>query len=167
MPEQATSLSWLEELVESYPKGRDGLIPILQGVQSREGYLSEESVEAVAQATGVSINEIYGVATFYTQFRFRPPGEHSICVCQGTACHVRGSGQVLKEFEQRLGIRAGETTADGKFDLETVACVGCCALSPVVVIDGEPNVRMAPAKAQSVIAELQNRETTASIADGE
>ena len=159
MPEQATTVNWIEELVESYPKGRDGLIPILQGVQSQEGYLSEESVEAVAQATGVSINEIFGVATFYTQFRFRPPGEHSICVCQGTACHVRGSGQVLKEFEQRLGVRAGETTADGKFDLETVACVGCCALSPVVVIDGEPNVRMAPAKAQSMIAEIRNGKT--------
>jgi len=128
------------------------LIPILQDIQGEFGYLSEEAVEELARLMGISANEIYGVATFYTQFRFRPPGQHRIQSCQGTACHVRGGLQILKEFEKRLGITAGQTTADGKFDLERVACLGCCALAPVAAVDGEVNAAMNAKKVSSIIS---------------
>lgn len=143
----------IEQIIQRHPAGRDSLIPILQEAQEARGYLSVETVDELAVATGISANEIYGVASFYTQFRFRPPAEHSVCVCQGTACHIRGGKRVLEEFESILGVKAGETTADGKFDLERVACVGCCALGPVAVVDGEVHARVAPKKVKSVIGE--------------
>ncbi|MFQ6111320.1 MAG: NADH-quinone oxidoreductase subunit NuoE [Nitrospinota bacterium] len=145
-------LSQVEEIVRRHPPGRESLIPVLQDIQERFGYLSEESVDELARVTGISENEIYGVATFFTQFRVTPPGEHRIQACLGTACHVRGGHQILSELEQRLGIKAGETTADRKFDLERVACIGCCALAPVVVVDGDVHARMAPQKVRSIIS---------------
>ena len=144
----------IAEIVGRYPAGRDSLIPILQDVQEALGYLSEEAVEGLAEATGISDNEIYGVATFYTQFRFTPPAAHTICVCQGTACHVRGSHQILKDFEERLHIKAGETTADGQFGIERVACVGCCALAPVAVVDGKVNAGMTPRRVPLILNKL-------------
>src|ERR1019366_1778396 len=101
--------------------GPEHLIPLLQEIQERQGYLSEAAVEALGRAIGISENEIYGVASFYTQFRFQPPAEHTIHVCQGTACHVRGSHQIMFDFEERLNIKPGEMTADHKFGLERVA----------------------------------------------
>lgn len=123
-------------IVAKYPHSRGSLIPVLQEVQEQFGYLPEAAVDELAGLLGLSANEVYGVATFYTQFRFQPPGEHTVHVCQGTACHVRGAPEILQEFEHRLGVEAGETTKDGKFDLRRVACLGCCALSPVVSVDG-------------------------------
>jgi NADH-quinone oxidoreductase subunit E len=125
------------EILTAYPPARENLIPILQELQGRHGYLSEPAVAALATATGISENEIFGVATFYAQFVFQPPAEHTIRVCQGTACHVRGGHQIMHDFEERLRIKPGEMTEDGKFGLERVACVGCCALAPVVVVDGK------------------------------
>lgn len=124
------------DVLSTYPPMRENLIPILQEIQGRHGYLSEDAVRALSAASGISENEIFGVATFYAQFVFEPPAEHTIRVCQGTACHVRGGHQILHDFEERLRISAGEMTADRKFGLERVACVGCCALAPVVVVDG-------------------------------
>ena len=115
------NLSKIADISAKYPANRGSLIPILQDVQDRFGYLSEASVEELGRLMGISANEIYAVATFYTQFRFSPPGQHRIQSCQGTACHVRGGHQLLTELEQRLGITAGQTTTDGKFDLERVA----------------------------------------------
>ena len=126
----------LISLMEKYPAQRGSLIPLLQEAQDALGYLSPEALEHVAAYLGISVNEIYGVATFYTQFRFDPPARHKIQVCQGTACHVRGGQQILDEFEQQLGIQAGGSTEDGLFGLERVACLGCCALAPVVAVDG-------------------------------
>ena len=134
------------EIVSAHPSGRQSLIPILQDIQDAFGYLSEESLGELARVTGISENEIFGVGTFFTQFKFRPPGEHNVRVCLGTACHVRGGQQILQEFEQQLGIGAGETTEDRKFDLERVACIGCCALAPTVVIDGEVHAGMSARK---------------------
>lgn len=124
------------EIAEKYPANRGSLIPILQDIQDALGYLSEEAIMEIERVLGISANEIYGVATFYTQFRFQPPAAHRIHVCQGTACHVRGSKEILQEFEMRLGVEVGQSTPDGKFELGRVACVGCCALSPVVTVDG-------------------------------
>ncbi len=119
-------------------RGEEGdLIPILQRVQASTGYISEEAVYQVSRFLKVSENQIFGVASFYSQFRFTPPGRNSIKVCLGTACHVRG-GQILSmALERELGVRPGETTRDQRFDLQRVACLGCCALAPVVAINND------------------------------
>ena len=146
-------LSRITDILARYPAGRGNLIPILQDIQGEFGYLSEETVEELERLMGISANEIYGVVTFYTQFRFRPPGRHRIQSCQGTACHVRGGLQILKEFEKRLGITAGRTTADGKFDLERVACLGCCALAPVAAVDGEVHAAITAKKVSYILSQ--------------
>jgi NADH-quinone oxidoreductase subunit E len=149
------------DIVEQYPKDRQSLIPILQDIQERFGYLSEQAVDRLGEMIDVSANEIYGVATFYTQFRFNPPGEHNVRVCQGTACHVRGGHQILREFQHRLGIHAGQTTADGKFDLERVACVGCCALAPVVTVDGKVHAQVTAKKIPALLSQYMDNKDTA------
>ena len=145
--------SEIADILASYPSNRGSLIPVLQDMQEEFGYLSERAIEELGRLMGISANEIYGVATFYTQFRFSPPGEHTIQSCQGTACHVRGGHQILKELQQRLGITAGQTTADGKFDLDRVACLGCCALAPVVAVDGKVQARVTAKKIPSIISQ--------------
>jgi len=118
------------------------VLAALQTAQDEFGYLAQETVRAISDHLSVSASEVYGVASFYAQFRFQKPGKHSVKVCQGTACHVRRSDLVLEAFERELGIRNGETTADRQFSLERVACFGCCALAPVVVVDEDTHARM-------------------------
>jgi NADH:ubiquinone oxidoreductase subunit E len=113
------------------------LIPMLQQIQSRAGYLSPESIKEVAHSLHVSENEVFGVASFYTQFRFIAPGRHTIKICLGTACHVKSGQKLLEALERELKIKTGETTSDGLFDLQRVACLGCCALAPVMQIDDQ------------------------------
>jgi NADH-quinone oxidoreductase subunit E len=127
----------MERILKEHGRERDELIPILQNVQRAYGYVGAESVRAVSRYLRITENQIYGVSSFYAQFRFTPPGRHSVRVCLGTACHVKGGATVLEVLERGLGITCGEVTPDGRFDLERVACLGCCALSPVVQIDGE------------------------------
>jgi NADH-quinone oxidoreductase subunit E len=115
----------------------DSLIPILQHVQSKEGYLSHQSMEEISQSLRVPVSKIYGVATFYRQFRFAPLGQHVIQLCRGTACHVRGSLQILQHLKRRLKLRADGNSPDGLFSVLTVACLGCCALAPVMTLDNE------------------------------
>jgi NADH-quinone oxidoreductase subunit E len=159
---QSIDNSKVREAIAQYPAERAYLIPILQAIQDRLGYLSEDALDQLSQTMDISINEIYGVATFYTQFRFNPPGEHTIRVCQGTACHVR-RGQVLcTEIENQLHIKAGQTTADGKFNLERVACLGCCALAPVMVIDDKVYAKMTPKKIGAVLSQYTDRKAQAS-----
>ncbi len=124
-------------------KGEEGdLIPLLQRIQEKFGYISEEAIRQISRFLKISENQIFGVASFYSQFRFNPPGRNSIKVCLGTACHVRG-GQILCEAIQReLDITPGETTEDRRFDLQRVACLGCCALAPVVQIKDDIYSRM-------------------------
>lgn len=141
----------VEQIVSLHPPGREGLIPVLQEIQDALGFIAPDSMDRLATLSGVSMNEIYGVATFYTRFRFTPPAEHTVRVCLGTACHVCGGRQVLDEFENQLKIKAGQVTEDGRFGLERVACVGCCALAPVVVIDDQVHAGMAPRKVKSLI----------------
>ncbi|HEY9076202.1 MAG TPA: NAD(P)H-dependent oxidoreductase subunit E [Anaerolineaceae bacterium] len=127
------------------------LIPLLQRIQRQQGYLSEESIANAARFLRVSENEIYGVASFYAQFRFSQPGRHSLKLCLGTACHVRGGAFLAEEIERRLGIHAGQTTPDGRFDYHPVACLGCCALAPVLQVDDTIYGRMNFARLQEVL----------------
>jgi NADH-quinone oxidoreductase subunit E len=153
--------STLREILAHYSSERTGhgangigsehLIPVLQDIQERDGYLTEEALRELAQASHISENEIYGVATFYAQFRFKPPAKHTIRVCQGTACHVRGGRQVMDEFHHRLGVRTGEITEDGEYELQRIACIGCCALAPTVTVDGEVHARVTPTKVRSIV----------------
>jgi len=147
------SLPKIPDILARYPATRASLIPILQDIQENFGYLSEEAVQQLQRLMSISANEIYGVATFYTQFRFNPAGQHTIQSCQGTACHVRGGHQILREFEHRLGVKAGQTTTDGRFDLERVACLGCCALAPVVAVDGKVHAGMTTKKVPAVLSQ--------------
>ena len=132
------------------------LVPALQRTQEAEGYLSAGAMQRISRWLKVSENEIYGVATFYAQFRFTPPGKHHIKVCLGTACHVQGGEQMLSVLERRLEIGPGETTADGDYDLERVACLGCCALAPVVMIDDKTYAQMSVLKLQRLLDERQD-----------
>lgn len=135
-------------------KGETGtLIPILQEVQGEFGYLSEEAISEIARVLGITQNEVYGVITFYAQFRLTPPAEHMIKVCLGTACHVKGGADIMDALERELGIQPGGSTKDHKFGLERVACFGCCALAPVMVIDGNVYGKMTVPKAGQILAE--------------
>jgi NADH-quinone oxidoreductase subunit E len=132
---------------------RADLIPVLQAVQNVFGYLPKESIHKISRWLKISENEIFGVATFYAQFRFTPPGKHHIKVCLGTACHVKGGEQMIEVLKRRLMVNPGETTADGKYDLERVACLGCCALAPVVNLDKKIFAQMSVLKLQGILDE--------------
>ncbi len=123
-------------------EGRDKLIPILQEVQEEEGFLSRESVEKIGRLLDLPASKIFGVATFYNQFRFEPMGKYHIQICRGTACHVKGSVKVLDSLVNELGIKPGNTTRDGLFSLEVVACIGACGLAPVIAVNGEFHARV-------------------------
>jgi len=132
----------IQAIVEKHGGQRGELISILEDIQSKYSYLPEEALHAVAEQTGRSLVDIYGVATFYSWFSLKPRGKHLISCCQGTACHVRGAPRIAEELQHQLGVTAGETTGDREFTLETVNCLGACALGPIVVADGHyfPNV---------------------------
>ena len=132
---------------------RSDLVPVLQRTQAAFGYLSPDSVRRIARRLRLSESEVFGVATFYSQFRFTPPGRHRLRVCLGTACHVKGGVQMLETLERRLEIRPGETTADGEYDLERVMCLGCCALAPVVTLDEAAYAQMSVLKLQGILDE--------------
>ena len=127
----------VRDILADHPgAGRDSLIPILQEIQETQGFLSREAVIEVGKYLNLPTSKIYGVATFYNQFRFNPQGKYHIQVCRGTACHVKGSAAVLDSIKRELKIDSGETTRDGLFSLEVVACIGACGLAPVINIDG-------------------------------
>jgi len=136
--------------------GQEGeLIPLLQRVQEKFGYISERSITAISQFLRISENQIFGVASFYSQFRFIAPGRNSIKVCLGTACHVRG-GQILGEAVQReLDVLPGLATKDGRFDLQRVACLGCCALAPVLQINDDIHSRMTVIRLKDILAKYE------------
>jgi NADH-quinone oxidoreductase subunit E len=120
-----------------FEKDKGELIPVLQAVQDEFGYLSNDTMAKIAKFTGASESNVFGVASFYAQFRLTPTGKNRINVCRGTACHVRGAPQILEEVKRHLGIKEGESTPDMEYSLETVACIGCCALAPVITINDE------------------------------
>jgi len=141
----------IASILVTFDKRRENLIPMLQLIQERHSYLSSLTMGMVAKHLDISSSEVYGVASFYNQFRFHPPGKHHIKVCMGTACHVVGGDVILENFERKLGIPNGETTPDREFSIESVACVGCCALAPVAVVDETTHGHMAPSKVEGLI----------------
>lgn len=132
---------------------RGGLIAVLEEIQARYGHLPEEALRTVSEETGRSLVDVYGIATFYRAFSLVPRGRHLVCACLGTACHVRGAPRVVEELEARLGIQAGQTTPDGEFSLETVNCLGACALGPVVVVDGRYFSKIRKSKVRQILNE--------------
>lgn len=140
----------LSEILSSYKGRRAELIPMLQEIQAEFGYLSEEAMVKVAEFSGVGESEVFGVASFYAQFRFTPIGKTQVMVCRGTACHVRGAPQILDEVKRQLCIGEGETTADMGYSLDTVACIGCCALAPCLVVDGKVEANVTPKKVKEL-----------------
>jgi NADH:ubiquinone oxidoreductase subunit E len=145
----------IESIFEKYERKPDQLIPILQDVQKNYGYVAAESVKMISRHLRITENQIFGVSSFYAQFRFSPPGRHSIKVCLGTACHVRGGATLLDMLERELGVGCGETTPDRRFDLERVACLGCCALSPVVQVDADIYSRMTVNKLSELLKQYE------------
>ncbi|RJP34018.1 MAG: NAD(P)H-dependent oxidoreductase subunit E [Candidatus Omnitrophota bacterium] len=150
-PNDAVDVHVIQRIVEEHNQTRGALIAVLEDIQAEYGYLPETALRTVAEATGRSLVDIYGVATFYRSFSLQPRGKSLISVCLGTACHVRGAPMVVEEFERQLGIRVGETTSDMAFSLETVNCLGACALGPIVAVDGHYFSKVDPAKVKSII----------------
>lgn len=145
-----------EEIISSYDgKGRDALIPILQDVQELEGYLSFDAMLKVSQKLKLPLSKVYGVASFYNQFKFKEPGKFHIQVCRGTACHVKGSLNILETLKRVLNIEVGFTTKDKLFSLEVVACVGACSLAPVICINGEYHAKLTSEKIEKIINKLR------------
>ena len=153
--QEAAMLVDIEDRLGGFTKKRKNLIPMLQMIQERHAYLSPDALQLVADTLELALCEVYGVATFYNQFRFHPPGKHHMKVCLGTACHVRGGEIILENFERKLGISHGETTPDREFSIERVACVGCCALAPVVIVDETAHGHVAPSKVEGLILGFQ------------
>ncbi|MGE5376445.1 MAG: NAD(P)H-dependent oxidoreductase subunit E [Bacteroidota bacterium] len=137
--------------LDLFPREPQQLIALLQHFQSRNGYISREIVTQIADYLGIAEAHIYGVASFYTQFRFEKPGDHQVRVCMGTACHVQGGKLLSDEIQDTIGIQPGEISPDHKYELHEVACLGCCALAPVVEIDGRVHGKMSRKKLQKVL----------------
>jgi NADH-quinone oxidoreductase E subunit len=147
----------IDNILAQYPEsGRDKLIPILQSVQEEEGFISKESIVEIGRHLKLPTSKIYGVATFYNQFRFEAKGKYHIQVCRGTACHVLGSTTVLQEIEKKLGIKAGRTTRDKQFSIEVVACIGACGLAPVICINGEFYAKVTSVSINKILEEYKN-----------
>jgi NADH-quinone oxidoreductase E subunit len=149
----------LQPILDRYPgAGRDALIPILQTVQEAEGFLSPEAITRVGKHLGLPASKVFGVATFYNQFRFQPLGKYHIQVCRGTACHVKGSLGTLETLQRMLDLKPGNTTRDGLFSLETVACLGACGLAPVVCVNGEFFAGVTPDTLKKLVDGFKQRE---------
>jgi len=141
----------VSEIISKYGNSRDSLISILQDIQSEYHYLPEDALRAVASQLGLPLIQVYSVATFFKAFTLKPRGKHMVTVCLGTACHVRGAPAVLDEIKRQLGIEPGDTTEDMRFTLETVNCLGACALGPIVVVDGKYHGQMGPGKIKKIL----------------
>ncbi len=137
---------------------RDALLPLLQEIQAAYGYLPGPVLARASERTGIPLSRMYGVATFYAQFYMQPHGKHTVRCCRGTACHVRGGKKVIDAVRGALGVADGETTADMLFSLETVACLGACALSPVMVVNSTYYGKMAPRRAEQILRQMQKEE---------
>lgn len=155
--QKSKDFSLLEPCIQKYATVPGSLITILQNAQEIYGYLPVDVILHISQRTGIKVTKIMGVATFYSQFRLEPVGKYLIMLCQGTACHVNGSQQIEKTINEYLGIKDGETTADGLFTLKNVACLGCCSLSPVMMINDDTYGSLTPEKAVSIFKELQEK----------
>jgi NADH-quinone oxidoreductase subunit E len=152
-------LSLMDPLIGKYRNSQGNLIPLLQGTQEIYGYIPNEAFHKLHQEAGLELNEMYGVATFYAQFRLVPAGKHIVKMCHGTACHVQSVTAITDELLDFLEIKDGETTTDGLFTLETVACLGCCSLAPVMMIGEETYGKLSPKEAVKIIKEIRRSES--------
>ena len=149
----------VKSVLKKHPRaGRDALIPILQEVQEEQGYLSREVLADISRHLHLPATKLYGVATFYNQFRFQPKGKYHFMVCRGTACHVKGSSRSLEMAQKFLRLKPGQTSRDRLFSLEIVACMGACGLSPVVNVNGEFYAKVTPQKLVKIIRECKDKE---------
>lgn len=146
------------ELLEHYEGERGALVPLLQGAQAIFGYLSEVTMRRVAEASGEPLSKVFGVATFYSQFRLKPHAKNTIRCCHGTACHVSGASRISEEIEKHLGVKAGENTPDMLYTVEEVHCVGACGMAPVVMINDRAHGKLTPESAVKVVKEFQVEE---------
>lgn len=157
--EKKIDVSLLDSFIEKYKNVKGNLIPLLQHAQELYGYLPEEAFLKLEKETGLTLSDMYGVASFYAQFRLKPVGKHIIKVCHGTACHVQNATAISEVLEEELLIKDGETSNDGIFTLESVACLGCCSLAPVMMIGEETFGKLTEKKAKEVIRNIRERET--------
>lgn len=147
-------LACVDEVLKNNSKNREDLIPTLQKVQAKLGYLPALAMEKIAEELRVPAADVYGLATFYNQFRLNPPGKHQVKVCLGTACYMVGGGITLESFERRMEIKEGETSLDRLYSLERVACVGCCTMAPVVVVDEVVEGKVTPTRVDGIMLAL-------------
>ena len=145
----------LEKILKKYARKKGMIIPLLQETQKIYGYLPRQALIMIANATGTEVSQVYGVATFYSQFRLKPVGKHIIRVCHGTACHVSGAERITEACEEQLGIKDGNTTPDRRFTLESVACLGCCSLAPVMMIDDTTYGRLNDRETKRILKKFQ------------
>jgi len=152
-------LSLIEPLIVKYRGKKGNMIPLLQGTQNLFGYIPAEAMHLISKETGLKISDMYGVVTFYAQFRLNPVGKHIVKICHGTACHVQNAKVVTEDLQNFLDVKDGGTTPDNLFTLETVACLGCCSLAPVMMIGDETYGKLSGKKAVEVIKEIKRKET--------
>jgi NADH-quinone oxidoreductase subunit E len=159
-PMVAVDLSLMDPLIIKLKRKPGNLIPLLQGTQDLYGFIPNEAFIKLHRETGLELNEMYGVATFYAQFRLVPAGKHIVKMCHGTACHVQNVSAITDELLDHLAIKDGETTEDGIFTVETVACLGCCSLAPVMMIGSETYGKLTPREAIKIIKEIRRSESS-------
>ncbi len=145
-----------DKIIDRYDRKESAILAILQDIQAKERYLPREVLEHLGERLRIPINKIYRIATFYRAFSLTPRGRHEVCVCMGTACHVRGAQRIVDQMNLQLGIRPGETTKDLNFTLETVNCLGVCAAGPVVAIDGQYFGKMSSAKVEGTLKKFRS-----------
>lgn len=156
-PEGEVDLKSIDPIIKKYKGEQGSLITLLQKMQDTYGYLPREALKYAAKQMGIKPAKVFGVATFYTQFRLQPIGKYLIMLCEGTACHVNGAERIKDALCEELNIQEGETTEDGMFTLESVACLGCCSLAPVMMINGETYGKLTPSKAREVVREIREK----------
>lgn len=162
--DDAVDLVLLEPLIKKYKGKKGNLIPLLQGAQNIYGYIPKKVFEKISEETGLDLSDMYGVATFYAQFRLKPVGKHIIRVCHGTACHVQNATAITDELVSFLNVKDGETTPDRLFTLESVACLGCCSLAPVMMIGDDTFGKLNKKKTVDVIKDIKRKESLAAKA---
>ena len=147
----------MDTLLKEFQPDQKDLIHVLHKVQAELGYISPEAIAAISRHLKISESEIYGVLTFYKAFSLKPRGTHIVTICMGTACHVRGAPRILDEFGRRLDLEAGETSEDNMFTLETVNCVGACALGPIAIVDGEYHGQLKTNQIEKILSSLETK----------
>lgn len=151
-------LSLIDPLIKKFIGKKGNMIPLLQGTQNLFGFIPREAFEKLSKDTGLKLSDMYGVATFYAQFRLNPVGKHIIKVCHGTACHVQNANELTEAIQDSLKIKDGETTEDGLFTLESVACLGCCSLAPVMMVGDETYGKLTGPQSVKIVKNIRIRE---------